>query len=464
MQYKPTFAIVVWIALTLLLGACTSTATPTTAPQPIEPTQAISTPAETRPPAPSENQPAVSQASPTAITVWYPLPTSGSSKETLDSLVARFNASQKDVKVTLELTGNDADNFEKIQAAITAARPPDAALVDLLQIPQFANAGALLPLDDLARDPAFKFEDLARAFMGNSFWNGSFYAVPWQRSTTMMYWNKAAFIKAGLDPNKPPVTWDEACEMARKLTLREGDQVTQWGMGGTISADWLFEGLLFSFGGALVTDDGKQAVYNSPEALAALNVWNDMSKKDKTLSVRPVSESAQVTPAFIAGKIAMILDSSFSRALIEKNARFEWGAGPIPGGPDGPVLNAGGGNFVIFAKTSPEKQKAAKTFIQWMTSPANTAEYSIKSGYLPVRISALQDPAMVDYLSKNPTARAVIDAAFKYGRSRTVAANMEKAVNQFFNPALRAVLEGNADPKATLDDAVKKSNEVLALQ
>jgi len=164
---------------------------------------------------------------------------------------------------------------------------------------------------------------------------------------------------------------------------------------------------------------------------------------------------------FIAGRSAMIVHSSFALALITNRARFRWSVAPIPAGPAGSVHNAGGGNFVIFAKTSPERQRAAWEFVKWMTSPANTAFYSMKSGYIPVRTSAMEDAQIKAYFRQYPMAKKSLELSMANGKGRMVVLDVEKGVRQFLVPALEGVLLGNADPKQALEDAAAKANAVL---
>jgi sn-glycerol 3-phosphate transport system substrate-binding protein len=454
---KQKIFVLVLTALALIVSAC---ATPTTeAPKPTEAPKATQAPAATA--APTAVPATATSAPPVELTVWYPLPTEGALKEAMDALVVKYNKSQSKVKVTMVLTGNYADNYTKILAAAAANNLPDAAMVELFQIPKLATANQVLALDTLAKDPDFKFDDMAKALLGNSYYDNKLYSIPWQRSTTMMFYNKDAFKAAGLDPAKPPTTWEETQKIAPKLLVKQGETVTQWPVMGTLAGDWFFEGQLTAYGGTFLSADGKTAAYNSAAAVKGLTIWNDMTKKDKTLNMRGGAEFGAVTNDFIAGKAAMLIHSIFSRAAIEKGAKFDWGVAAVPGGDAGPALAAGGGNFVIFAKTTPEKQKAAWEFIKWMTAAENTANYAINSGYLPVRESALKDPAMVEYLGKNPKAKDAIDIAFKYGKARTIHPNIEKAILQYLNPALQSVLLGTEDPKTALDAAVKKSNDEL---
>jgi len=408
---------------------------------------------------PSWMAPAQAQRNPLAVTVWFPLPTGGPLKEAMDDLVTRFNSSHTDIRVTLELTGDYQQNYQKLQTAIVAGSPPDGAMMELMQIPEFADAGVLAPLDELAKQRDFNFADINPALLGNSYWKGKLYAIPWQRSTTMMYYNVDAFKEAGLPEFAPPQTWDDFRRVAPKLVVRQGDQIMRYAIEGDFNHDWLYEGMVYSYGGRLVSQDGRRALFGEPPSVAALTLLRDLAKRDKVLYVNP--NFSGIIENFIAGRSAAIVHSSFALSIITSRARFRWSVAPIPAGPSGSVLNAGGGNFVLFAKTSPERQRAAWEFLKWMTSSANTAFYSMRSGYLPIRASATEDGQLKSHYKQFPMAKKSVDLSFNYGKSRMVVLDVEKGVRQFLNPALEAVLLGSADPKQALDEATSKANAVL---
>jgi sn-glycerol 3-phosphate transport system substrate-binding protein len=275
----------------------------------------------------------------------------------------------------------------------------------------------------------------------------------------MLYYNVDAFKDAGLPEFSPPATWDEMGRAGPRLVQRQGGQVMRYALEGSFNHDWLYEGMVYSFGGKIVSDDGKRALFNQPPAVAALTLLRNF-RREGVLNVNP--NFPQVVENFIAGRTAMIAHSSFALALITNRARFRWSVAPIPAGPAGPVLNAGGGNFVLFAKTSPERQRAAWEFIKWMTSPANTAFYSMRSGFLPVRTSAMDDAQLKAHHRQFPMARKSVELSLQYGKGRMVVLNVERGVRQFLVPTLEAVLLGNADPKQALDEAAVKANAVLA--
>ncbi len=407
---------------------------------------------------PSWAPPASAQRAMT-ITVWFPLPTGGPLKEAMDDLVGRFNAGRTDMRVSLEMTGDYWQNYQKLQTAIVAGSPPDGAMIELMQIPEFADAAILVPLDEFAKQRDFNMADMAQALLGNSYWKGNLYAIPWQRSTTLLYYNVDAFRDAGLPEFSPPPTWEEFRRIAPRLVVRQGDQIMRFALEGSFNHDWLYEGLVYSYGGRIVSQDGRTAMFNQTPAVNALTLLRDLTKRDRVLNVNP--NFPGIVENFIAGRTAMIAHSSFALALITNRARFRWSVAPIPAGPAGPVLNAGGGNFVLFAKTSPERQRAAWEFIKWMTSPANTAFYTMRSGYIPVRTSAMEDPQLRSYFRQFPMARKSTELSLEHGRGRMVVLNVERNVRQFLVPALEAVLLGTADPKQALDEAAAKANAAL---
>src|ERR671920_1167048 len=137
---------------------------------------------------------------------------------------------------------------------------------------------AIVPFDGVDTSVYFP------AFMANSQTGGKTWGIPFQRSTIVLYWNKELFKEAGLDPEKPPTTWQEQADFAAKLTKRDGSgNVSQWGVQIPSSGFpyWLFQALTTQAGAILMNPEGDRTFYDKPEVVEALQYWVDLSQKHK---------------------------------------------------------------------------------------------------------------------------------------------------------------------------------------
>jgi multiple sugar transport system substrate-binding protein len=112
--------------------------------------------------------------------------------------------------------------MDKYQIMLAAGSAPDVFLVGMADFPKLANAGYLMDLGKYFNDAYFK--DFVPGILKNYVWQGKHYALPYTMDTRVLYYNKDLFRKAGLDPNKPPKTWQEYLACAKKLTMdTDGD-------------------------------------------------------------------------------------------------------------------------------------------------------------------------------------------------------------------------------------------------
>lgn len=107
--------------------------------------------------------------------------------------------------------------LDKYQIMLAAGNSPDVFLVGMADFPKLANAGYLMDLG--AYFPESYFGDFVPGILRNYVWQGKHYAIPYTMDTRVLYYNKDLFRKAGLDPNKPPRSWQEYLAYARKLTM-----------------------------------------------------------------------------------------------------------------------------------------------------------------------------------------------------------------------------------------------------
>jgi sn-glycerol 3-phosphate transport system substrate-binding protein len=295
--------------------------------------------------------------------------------------------------------------------------------------------------------------------MKNSQTGGKTWGIPFQRSTIVLYWNKEAFKEAGLDPNKPPATWAEQVETAKKLTKREGGNVTQWGLQVPSSGFpyWLFQGFTTQNDVLLMNEAGNQTYYDKPAVVEALQYWVDLSQKYKVMAPG-VIEWGTTPKDFFEKKTAMMWTTTGNLTNVRNNAKFEFGVAMLPAGKHR-GSPTGGGNFYVFKKSTPAQQQAAAKFAKWMTSPERAAQWGIDTGYVAVRPDAWQTPAMKKYVADFPVA-AVARDQLQYAVAE-LSTHENQRVTKALNDGLQAALTGAKTPAQAMKDAQAEAERVL---
>ncbi len=243
--------------------------------------------------------------------------------------------------------------------------------------------------------------------------NGKLYSLPQARSMPVFYYNKKLFKEAGLDPEKAPKDWNELRAAAIKLT--KGD--AQVGFGIQIGNPWWYFQSAVESSGAEVSKfnaDGKAfPTFNEPEAVKALQRWYDLVYVDKAATIyvgQGLSTWEKLQADFISGKTAMMYITTGWMNNIIKTSQFEVGVAMLAAGPTGVrKVPTGGNGLVMPAKTSPDKQKAAWKFLKFITDAPQTAFWAKSTGYMPLRISAANDPELQAYVKQNPAFKVAVD-------------------------------------------------------
>jgi len=404
---------------------------------------------------------AATAAEPVRLSFWYPVDVGGGLAKVIDGLVADFNKAHPDIVVAPVYSGSYDVTLQKIQAAKLAGNLPDVAVTEISSVPVLGALGAAQPLDELIASAGGKqfLERFWPSMLLNCRYNAKVYAVPFQRSTPVMYYNKDAFAEVGLDPEKPPLTWQELANAAQKLTGHDADRVTRWGLELPLEAfNWFYYALVYANGGEVLTPDGSKVLWDQPKGIEALQFWHDLVNKYKsTPAYTPWSDGPQ---EFVAGKAAMIWHSTGSQAFMRQHVKFRWGLGRIPKNTQfGPP--SGGGNLILYA-TDPARRAAAWTFITWMSDAQQAARWSIASGYLATNIASWDLPEMQTLVKERPevlvTKEQLKDAKVepaspKYAPARDI-----------LNALIKDVLANKAPLQSATQQAVANANEAMAKQ
>ncbi len=343
-------------------------------------------------------------------------------EDALKKIAADFNAANPGITVTPQYIGDYNTIAQKIQVGIQAKQVPAMAVGYENNVANYQQADALLDLTPYINSKNYGWtkDDLSDIFPG--FLDRNIYpdfknqilSAPFTSSVLMMWYNADLLKSVGF--NGPAKTWDEFKAQAA-ATVKAGKK------GFPMRTDAsVIDGMVFSFGGEVITPDNKKAKFDSPQALSALQVIEDMAKAGTAFTIDTKNNEDQ--SIFTNGDAPFFVGSSTGRAYIgaamqkdpndpTKGDKFAWSGTVIPQGADNlnnPKTALYGANAIVF-KSTPEKQLASWLFLKYFTSKDVTAYWSIQSGYLPVRKSAAESDAFKTFVSGKPLNRAAFDIA-----------------------------------------------------
>jgi len=349
----------------------------------------------------------LSAAAQTEISFYYPVAVGGPITKIVDQMASDFEKDNPGIRVKPVYAGSYQETLVKGITAHKSGQPPTTAVLLSTDMYTLIDEDAIVPFDDFATSPDDRawMNSFYPAFMANSRTGGKTWGIPFQRSTIVLYWNKELFKEAGLDPNRPPATWKEQVEYAQKLTRRDASgKVTQWGIQIPSSGFpyWLFQALAIQAGTNLMNAAGTQTYYDKPEVIEGLTYWVDLVNKYK---VHPegIVEWGTTPKDFFEKKVAMMWTTTGNLTNVRTNAKFDFGVAMLPAGKQR-GSPTGGGNFYIFAKSTPAQRDAALKFIKWVTTPQRAAQWGIDTGYVAVRADAWETPVMKQYVAGFPPA------------------------------------------------------------
>jgi sn-glycerol 3-phosphate transport system substrate-binding protein len=290
---------------------------------------------------------------------------------------------------------------------------------------------------------------------------GHVYGVPFQNSTPLLYYSVDAFKDAGLDPDKPPVTWDDFVADLKKVTKRDGSQTTRWGLmfPGTYDyCGWITSAFAMANGGEYYNPNyGGEVFYNVPTTIGAVTLIDDMVNKWHVMPPG-VTDANAATTAFFQGHVAMMILSTGSLTFVRDNMKTPYKVAFLPR----KLVNAapiGGGSLIIPRGNSPEREAAAWTLINWLVSPPVASHWSQFTGYFAPRIAAYDQPDMKDYMAKYPDAKVALDQ-LQYARGWFSTYDVV-AVRKALEDGVQAILSGKTTPEQAMATAQQQADALL---
>ena len=396
------------------------------------------------------------------LSFYYPIAVGGPIPAIIDTYCQDF---KKDtgIEVTPVYAGNYGETLTKAVTAIKGGTGPQLAVLLAAEMHSLQDLDILVSLDELGLDAGGRkwIDSFYPAFLANSHAEGKTWSVPFQRSTSIMYYNKAAFTEAGLDPEKFPKTWAELSAASAKLTKKDtAGRVTRWGVklaSDAGNAQWTFGALSNQANHVLMNEAGTETYFNHPKAIEALTFWRSLAAEAHA-TPEGISAWPALSPDFLEGNAAIIQHTTGNLTNVREKATFPFGVAGLPG-RDGPRTVVGGGNLYFFKHASPAERTAALKFARFLSTPERAADWSRRTGYIATSPQAYETETLRDYVSKFPpadVARGFLPVAV--GELSTFE---NQRVYKALTDNIQATLNGAKSPTQAMVDTQAEADRIL---
>ncbi|WP_420476787.1 sn-glycerol-3-phosphate ABC transporter substrate-binding protein UgpB [Noviherbaspirillum sp. ST9] len=404
----------------------------------------------------------------TEISWWHSM--QGALGERVNNLADQFNKSQSEYKVTPVFKGS---YDEAMAAAIAAYRAGNAP--HILQVFEVGTAtmmyskGAIVPVTEVMKTAGEKFDPSVYVPAVAGYYTspkGDMVSFPFNSSTTVFYYNKDMFAKAGLDPNKAPSTWQEVLSAAAKLKA-SGEKcayTTGWQSWVHLESFSAWHNVEFAtknngFGGL----DARLS-FNSPLHVKHIENLSNWAKQGYfTYAGRKNEPEAK----FYSGECAMLTSSSSAYANINKNAKFKFAVSTLPyysevqGAPQNTII--GGASLWVMSGKKTDEYKAVAKFFKFLSQTEVQAKWHQETGYLPITTAAYEQTKQSGFYEKSPGPQVAVQQMIvkTTAKSRGIRLGSFVQIRTIVDEELEQVWNGKKTAKEALDTAVQRGNDLL---
>ncbi len=405
----------------------------------------------------------------TDIELWHAF--DGPLAETFTEIVEDFNHHSGNYRVVLVKKDNYAKAFEQgIEAFKTGTHPHILQIYEVATLTAMMTNQVFKPVDQLMSAYHKKFDpdvyiDSVRHFYSNA--EGKMMSLPWNASTGILFYNKKAFVEAGLDPEKPPKTWQDLEKIAIELKKKGfKGYTTAWPAAYHLEHVCSWHNLPFATAANGFNGLSARLTFNQqPEIFHISKVVEWIDSGTFTYAGRFGNEPEKL---FADQTCAILLQGANRLPLLQKQAPFPIGVGFMPYWPQiakEPFnLNIGGASFWVMSGFKDEEYRGIVQFFEYLSSTEIQAFWHQKTGYLPITDAAYYLTKKKGFYKDHPAAEVAVLSVMgprttantkgirlgDYVQVRDVIIeNLEKAFNK------------ELTPKEALDNAVKEGNLIL---
>jgi sn-glycerol 3-phosphate transport system substrate-binding protein len=393
--------------------------------------------------------------------------------EALNALAESFNNSQTEYKVIPVYKGTYPETMTGAIAAFRAKQHPHIVQVfEVGTATMMAAKGAIYPVHQLLADAGENFDPSAYLPAVSGYYSttdGKLLSMPFNSSTPVLYYNKDAFKKAGLDADKPPKTWSDMEQYSKQL-LAAGYQcgfTSQWQTWVQIENFGAWHNIPFAtrangFGGTDI-----KLMINDP--LRIRHVEN-LAKWHKEKIFVYAGREGKPNPKFMTGECPMIMGSAGTAGAFTAGMKgVPFGIAMLPyyadvtGAPQNSII--GGATLWVLSGKPKNEYKGVAKFFTYLSSPEVQSKWHMETGYVPITKAAYQHTRAQGFYDKFPgrdVAVEQLNLKAPTDSSKGLRIGNFVQIRDVVDEELESVWAGQKTAKEALDAAVERGNKLLA--
>ncbi|HEU4849958.1 MAG TPA: ABC transporter substrate-binding protein [Terrimesophilobacter sp.] len=393
------------------------------------------------------------------LTVWTGQ--AGEAQEILESLAKEFMADHENV--TLELSAGASSTpelLQKLSAGFAGGTYPDMSYAFGSWASQLERSGRTLDIREQVKDPDVAWDEFAGSARATVQPTGEkVIGFPAVVDNLSLIYNKTVFDAAGVDYPDENWSWDDFREAAAELTDASTETYGYaYSVSGSEATTWQFWPHLWQNGGAILSDDGTKAEFDSDAGVKALTFLRDMAVQDK--SVYLDQTDTKIGPLFQGDRIGMMTSGPWELYGLQQ-AGTDYGVTILPGTNGDHQTVSGPDIWALFDHKDPNRAYWAYTFAEWLTSAAQDERFSVALGNLPLRSSSVGSAAYQERAASSPGYEIMAANAENAKQARPTVpgyVGLSEAIGQ----AISEVLQGQGDPADALKKAADEADKALS--
>lgn len=377
----------------------------------------------------------------------------GSDRPVLEDLVKRFNESQDEVYVDMEIMDWEI-LYEKLTMAAATQEGPDFICFGPENIATYANMGAIVPIDDFYERKLVDETLFPELFSQLIRYDGHYIGMPLNFYSHAMYYNKDLAAAAGLDPENPPTNWDELAEWAVAMTDEANGQYGLY-----LDTSWVNTvQFMWENGGDIMDYSTKTGTINQPGAVGAVEFFSDLYR-NKKVSPAVGTDAGQM---FTAGKLGILLDGPWQSVQI-KEAGVNYGLALMPSGPVKQATFGAGISFHLtnIGAADEARKEAFYTFLQYWFDKETQREWCSRIGFPPIRTDMENDEEL---LTSNPDLKIFMESSDIAQPWLLGIVNSQKLINDITKKYFDEVYLNGMDVQEAMDRANEEIDKLMATE